>query len=320
MALLLIGKQMDFMRNKNLGFEKDNIVIVSLPMGDKKKQTELLSNELSKIKGVKGWSYSTSPPSGGENAHWSTLMSMVGPEDPNRKNVTTILSDDKYPELYGLQLIAGRFFNINDTSAVSESIPEGKRYPKMIVNEKAIKDLGFASAEEALGKRFWAGINGWHPEITGVVKDFNVGSLHEEIKATMIGQFLPYCEKVSIKIAASTDVRATIAEIGNAFNRANPKGIFDFNFLDQTLDSLYKAEARLYSLFKIFSILALLISCLGLWGLISYSAQQRVKEIGIRKVLGASVTGIVSLLTKDFYYSRGNSNSHCNTSCVLGYL
>jgi len=300
MALLLIGKQMNFMRNKNLGFEKDNIVIVPLPIGDKKKQTELLSNELAKIKGVKNWAYSTSPPSGGENAHWSTLMSRVGPDDPNRKNVITILTDDKFPELYGLQLIAGRFFNINDTSAVSESIPEGKRYPKMIVNEKAITDLGFASAEEALGKRFWAGINGWNPEIAGVVKNFNVGSLHEEIKSTMVSQFLPYCEKVSIKIAGGADVRATIAEIGTAFKNANPKGIFEFNFLDQTLDALYKSESRLYSLFKIFSILALLISCLGLWGLISYSAQQRVKEIGIRKVLGASVTGIVSLLTKDF--------------------
>ena len=300
MALLLIGKQMNFMRNKNLGFQKDNIVVVPILFGSKKTQMDLLSNELSKIKGVKNWSFSTSPPSGGENTHWGTIMSRIGPDDPNRKQVFTILTDEKYPELYGLQLIAGRFFNISDTSATSGSIPPGQRYAKVIVNEKLIKDLGFTSPQEALGKRFWAGLDGWNPEITGVVKDFNVGSLHEEIKPTLVGQFLPYCDKVSIKIAGGTGMSNTISEIGASYKKAFPTGLFDFNFLDQTIDALYKTEARLFSLFKIFSILALLISCLGLWGLISYSAQQRVKEIGIRKVLGASVASIVSLLTKDF--------------------
>jgi ABC-type antimicrobial peptide transport system permease subunit len=189
---------------------------------------------------------------------------------------------------------------MSDTSAASESFPEGKRYAKVIVNKKAVEQLGFASPHEALGKRFWAGINGWNPEIIGVVNDFNVGSLHEEIKATMVGIYPPYCNKISIKLTGGTDASKTLAELETAFKTAYPKGLFEFNFLDQTLDALYKSEARLYSLFKIFSILALLISCLGLWGLISYAAQQRVKEIGIRKVLGASVTNIVSLLTKDF--------------------
>jgi hypothetical protein len=210
------------------------------------------------------------------------------------------MTDERYPRLYGLQLIAGRFFTMSDTSAASESFPEGKRYAKVIVNKKAVEQLGFASPQEALGKRFWAGINGWNPEIIGVVNDFNVGSLHEEIKATMVGIYPPYCNKISIKLTGGADVSKTLAELEKAFQTAYPKGLFEFNFLDQTLDALYKSEARLYSLFKIFSILALLISCLGLWGLISYAAQQRVKEIGIRKVLGASVTNIVSLLTKDF--------------------
>src|SRR4029078_571886 len=147
---------------------------------------------------------------------------------------------------------------------------------------------------------FWAGINGWHPEIVGVVKDFNVGSLHEEIKPTMLSVHFYYVNKVSIKIAAGANVAETLGNMSSAFKTVYPKGVFEFNFLDQSLDALYKAEARLYSLFRIFSIFALLISCLGLWGLIIYAAQQRVKEIGIRKVLGASVTSIVSLLTKDF--------------------
>lgn len=299
MGLLLIGKQMDFMRNKSLGFEKDNILLVPL-MGGGQSKIDIFSNELSKIKGVNGWSYSTSPPSGGENAHWGTLMSLDGKDDANRKQVTTILTDDKFPSLYNLQLLAGKFFEQADTSAVSASIPDGQQFPRTIVNEKLVKALGFASNQAALGKRFWAGINGWHPEIVGVVKDFNVGSLHEEIKPTLITQYLPYCNNASIKIAGGSDVQKTITGIEAAYAKAYSKGIFEFNFLDQSLDALYKTEARLYSLFRVFSILALLISCLGLWGLISYAAKQRVKEIGIRKVLGASVTNIVSLLTKDF--------------------
>jgi putative ABC transport system permease protein len=300
MALLLIGKQMNFMRNKNLGFDKDNIVVVDLGDHARKADMELLSIELSKIRGVKDWTFSTSPPSGGEQTHWGTLMSRIGYDDPNRKPVVTILTDERYPEAYGLQLLAGRFYNITDTSAASESLPENSRFPKVIVNQKALTALGFTSPQEALGKRFWAGINGWHPEIVGVVKDFNVGSLHEEIKPTMLSVHFYYVNKVSVKIAAGAHVAETLGNMSSAFKTVYPKGVFEFNFLDQSLDALYKAEARLYSLFRIFSIFALLISCLGLWGLITYAAQQRVKEIGIRKVLGASVTSIVSLLTKDF--------------------
>jgi putative ABC transport system permease protein len=300
MALLLIGKQMNFMRHKNLGFDKDNIVVIDLGNQAKKAEVDLLSNELSKIKGVKDWTFSTSPPIGGEQTHWSTLMSRIGFEDPNRKPVVTILTDERYPETYGLQLLAGRFYNITDTSAASESLPGNSRFPKVVINQKALEALGFTTPQEGLGKRFWAGIDGWHPEIVGVVRDFNVGSLHEEIKPTMLIVHFNYVNKVSIKIAAGADVGETISNMGRAFKTVYPKGLFEFNFLDQTINALYKSEARLYSLFRVFSIFALLISCLGLWGLISYAAQQRVKEIGIRKVLGASVASIVSLLTKDF--------------------
>ncbi|MEI9807072.1 MAG: FtsX-like permease family protein [Bacteroidota bacterium] len=94
--------------------------------------------------------------------------------------------------------------------------------------------------------------------------------------------------------------RQTISKINTSYKQVFPGGIFEFNFLDQQLDALYKSEERLYSLFKIFSVLAMLISCLGLWGLITFAAQQRIKEIGIRKVLGASVPNIVSMLTRDF--------------------
>lgn len=297
-GLLLIGKQMDYMRHKDLGFDKDNIVLVSVPFNEDTKPKILLSNELRNIPGIKDWSFSTSSLSG--EGHWGTVMSIVGKGDPNQKHVTTIMADEKFCSLYGLKLKAGRFFNVTDTGSVSGSIPKGQRYAKSVVNEKLIQELGFESAQAALGKTFWVGMDGWHAEIVGVVSDFNIGSLHEAIKPTLITQYLPYCEKLGIKIQAGTDISATISKINASYKKAFPSAIFEFNFLDQRLDALYKTEERLYSLFKIFSVLTMLISCLGLWGLITFAAQQRVKEIGVRKVLGASVSNIVSLLTKDF--------------------
>ena len=255
---------------------------------------------MEKIPGVKSWSFSTSPPSGEDNIHWGTVMSVVGKDDPNQKRVTTIMTDEKFCSLYGLKLKAGRFFNLADTGSVSGSIPRGQQYAKSVVNEKLVQALGFESPQAALGKKFWIGMNGWNAEIVGVVADFNIGSLHEAIEPTLITQFLPFCDKLNIKIQAGTDIPSVISTINTAYKKAYPSGIFEYSFLDQRLDALYKTEVRLYSLFKIFSVLAMLISCLGLWGLITFAAQQRVKEIGIRKVLGASVPNIVSLLTKEF--------------------
>ena len=297
-GLLLIGKQMNYMRHKDLGFDKDNIVLVPIPFNESSKEKKLFSDALQNVPGIKGWSFSTSSPSG--QGHWGTVMSVVGENDPNRKHVTPIMTDDKFCSLYGLKLKAGRFINIADTSAVSQSIPEGKRHAKSVVNEKLIRELGFPSNEAALGKTFWIGMNGWKAEIVGVVADFNISSLHEAIEPTLITQFLPFCEKLNIKIEGGSDLPTVINRISACYKKAYPSGIFEFNFLDQQLDALYKTEERLYDLFKIFSLLAMLISCLGLWGLITYAAQQRVKEIGVRKVLGASVANIVSLLAKDF--------------------
>ena len=154
-CLLLIGKQMNYMRHKNLGFNKDNLVMIPLPPGNSMANKELLVAELGNTPGIKGWSFSTSPPSGGENIHWGTLMSLIGPEDPNRKQVTTIMTDDKFCSLYDLQLKAGRFFTKADTNAVSETLPEKQRFPKSVVNEKLVRELGFKSP-----RQHWANVSG----------------------------------------------------------------------------------------------------------------------------------------------------------------
>ena len=292
-ALLVIGMQMNYLRNKNLGFEKENIVIVPFPFGSKK---DVFAADLSKIPGISDFSFSTSAPSGG--GHWGTIMSLTDRDDPARQPVTTIYADDRYTSLYGMQLKEGRFFNVTDTSAISETVPEGQRFPKVVVNEKLVKALGFDSIKAALGKRFWIGMNGWRAEIAGVIADFNMSSLHEQIKPTLITQFPRGYDKVNIKVTGNPS--PTLSQIESAWKKSFSSGVFEFNFLDEQLDAQYKSEERLFVLFKIFSGLAMLISCLGLWGLATFAAQKRTKEIGIRKVLGASVSNITTMLSKDF--------------------
>ena len=161
-----------------------------------------------------------------------------------------------------------------------------------------MKALGFDSNKAALGKRFWIGMNGWRAEIAGVIADFNMSSLHEQIKPTLITQFPRGYDKVNIKVTGNPS--PTLSQIESAWKKSFSSSVFEFNFLDEQLDAQYKSEERLFVLFKIFSGLAMLISCLGLWGLATFAAQKRTKEIGIRKVLGASVSNITTMLSKDF--------------------
>ena len=301
-GLLLIGKQMNYMRSKDLGFNKDNIVSIPLPVYDRNisnplAKKDFFRGELSKIPSVKDVSFATATFNGD---NWGTVMSLTDGKDPNSKPVTLMFVDEHFCPMYGFKLLAGRFVVAADTNSVSESIPQNQRYARAVVNEKLVKAMGFGTPQQALGKRFWIGVNDWKADIVGVVEDFNSASLHQEIVPTLITQYAPFTDKAEIKIQAGADIPATVNKIDKAFKSAFPESLFEFNFLDQQLNALYKTEARLYDLFKIFSVLAMLISCFGLWGLVNFAAQRRTKEIGIRKVLGASLTNIVSLLTKDF--------------------
>jgi putative ABC transport system permease protein len=169
-----------------------------------------------------------------------------------------------------------------------------------VVNEALVTTLKFESNEAAIGQHIWIGWNSGNVEIIGVVTNFNTGPLQESIKPALITPSLSEYEQAGIKIEAGSDLPQTIAGIEAAWKTAYPEGIFTYKFLDEQIDSFYKAEERLFTLFKVFAGLAMFISCLGLWGLATFSAQARTKEIGIRKVLGASVNKIVLLLSKDF--------------------
>jgi putative ABC transport system permease protein len=292
-AVALMAQQVQFLRHKDLGFDKDNIVNVDVKDAQK---VPVLAAELRQIPQVKDFSFATAPPS--TDGHWGTIMTKTNGEDPNRWEVTQIFCDDNYAKMYGLKLSTGRFNQISDTIYTSNSLPSEKKVFKVVVNEKLLETLSFGTPSEAIGKRFWA--DGGNIEIVGVVANFSTSSLHEAMKPMLMTPVPQGFQQVGIKIEAESDVPLVIAAIEKAWKKTFPEGIFDFKFLDEEIDAFYKAEIRLYSLFKVFAGLAMLISCLGLWGLASFAAQQRTKEIGIRKVLGASVAGIATLLSKDF--------------------
>jgi putative ABC transport system permease protein len=144
------------------------------------------------------------------------------------------------------------------------------------------------------------GMNSGNAEIAGVVADFNTNSLHEAIKPVMLILDYRNLGQASIKVEAGADIHRTLAAIETSWKKVYSDGVFQFKFLDDQIDAFYNAESRLYSLFKMFAGLAMLISCLGLWGLSTFAAQQRTKEVGVRKVLGASINAIVLLLAREF--------------------
>jgi putative ABC transport system permease protein len=294
-ALVLISQQVDFIRSMNLGFNKQNMIIAKL---GGRGESAVFSHELEKIADIEGWSYSTS--SASAERHWGTLISKTNGSDPDRQGVTTILGDENYAKLYGFRLLAGRSPIASDTNFISSKVPEDQMVMKALVNEKLLDALDLGTPDEAIGKHFWFGMGNGDIEVIGVVADFNTRSVHEPVKPTIIGQERSTYSYVNIRLRAGSDMASSITAIEAAWRVAYPEGVFSSNFLDDQIDNFYKAETRINTLFKVFTGMAMLISCLGLWGLITFTAQQKLKEISIRKVLGARASSIVILLSRDF--------------------
>lgn len=296
MAVILMAQQVDYLRSKNLGFDKDHVVVVEV--NNAKSTASVLSQELSAIPSVVDVSFSTSTPSSPD--HWGTPMSRIDRQDPGRKPITLILADDHYSELYKLKMLAGRSLQPADTSSISKALPEDQRVMRAVVNEQLIREIDFESNEAAIGQRIHIGLNEGIVDIVGVVANFNDGPLSKTITPILITSQPWQYQIAGIKIEKGSDIPQTLAAIESAWRKTFPEGVFSYKFLDEQIDAYYKAEEQLFNLFKIFAGIAMLISCLGLFSLAAFTTQHRVKEIGIRKVLGATVSSILMLLSRDF--------------------
>jgi putative ABC transport system permease protein len=284
---LVIISQMDYFKNKSLGFAKDAVVTVPFP-NDSIGRTRLntLHDELLQQPDIKDVSYSFASPS--DNNGWSSDLKYNNSPKKTDFDVSIIWADAEYFKMYKMQFIAGGPYIKNDS------------VHSYVVNETFLKKLGVRNPNDAIGKY----INLWdnkklYAPISGVIKDFNLASLRHQIPPLIMASWKAQYQVINIKIQPA-NVSATLASIEHLWNNTFPGNLYEYQFLDDKIAGFYQSEEQLSELYKIFAGIAIFISCLGLYGLISFMAVQRTKEVGIRKTLGASVASIVYLFSKEF--------------------
>lgn len=293
---IVVARQMNFIQSQSLGFSKNNVVDIGVPE-NKPQQLKLLHDKLSAIPGVSSVSFSLGAPVDDNNA--STSFNRKEKYVSEKIDVEVKATDRNYLETYGLQLIAGRWFDENDERNIADAIPDSLKRYAFVLNETAVKSLGFASAKDALGKYVTFGMYDISAPVIGVVKDYNTASLHDAVKPVLMVGFPSFYYNAGIKLADGYSA-STLNAIEKAWTSVYTQQLFESNFLDEHIASLYKNEKRTQQLFNLFTFLSIVINILGLVGLLSFMIEQKTKEIGIRKVLGASVTDISFILSKDF--------------------
>ena len=291
-ASVVIANQMDFLRSKDLGFQKDQQVVIPLRSESAKANYDVFKSKLQSNPKIQSAGASTYYPGIFNPTDW--LMYREGDNAQSSKQVYINFVDDTYLQTLGLQPIAGRLYS---PEFASDSISRN-----IILNRKGIEQFGYSSPEKAVGS--WVAFD-WEGEqyrynIVGVVNDFHFKDLHVPIEA--YGFVLDNSTRQNYLTAhvAKGDIGGTLSSIETTWSSLNPNEPFQYSFLDQDFQKNYQAENRLTKMIGYFTLIAILISCLGLFGLATFSAEQRIKEIGIRKVLGASVTSLVALLSLDF--------------------
>ncbi|MDN5211760.1 ABC transporter permease [Fulvivirgaceae bacterium BMA12] len=282
---LVIYQQFRFIQQKELGYNKEHIVTIPIRGNRLRENLEVIKNEWLSNTQILGVATSTQLPT---NIRSSTI---INDHDDRKENDLSIYEtgvDYDYLEVFNMELIAGRNF-----SSDSKTDPTYRH----IINETAAKALGW-TPEEAIGNQFVEASNKGAKTVIGVVKDFHMHSMHMAIAPLMIRLNTSHSGFLSVKIQPD-NLSETLAILETSFKKYSPYP-FEYKFLDEQFDQLYKAELRLGEMFVFFTVISILIASMGLFGLAAFTAGQRTKEIGIRKVLGASVQGIVGILAKDF--------------------
>jgi putative ABC transport system permease protein len=293
---IVVAKQMEFVRSSPLGFDRDRVIDIALPE-NKAPQLQALRNQLSSIPGISTFSISLDAPVGQNQVN--TEFNLKEKYASEQLHIAVKAADKQYLNTYGLQLSAGRWFNESDEIKIAESIPDSLRHYAFVLNETAVKALGFRSPKDAIGRYVTFGMNDISAPVIGVVKDYHIASMHQAVSPVLMVEFPFFYYNVGIKLAGGNQA-ATLAAIEKAWTSVYPQQIFEAHFLDEHVASLYKDEKRAQQLFNFFTFVSIAINVLGLIGLLSFIIEQKTKEIGIRKVLGASVQDISVILSKDF--------------------
>jgi len=287
---IIIARQLNYLNNRQLGFNKNQQIVLSMPTTDAGNNYPALKNELSKIPAVQSVTCGNNYP--GIESINNMVFYAEGKTINDEVNIRLSAIEGDYLQTLGITLLEGRTFH-KDLTADSSSI---------ILNETALRQLGY-DPKTAIGRKVFYDLFGVHTtmEIIGVVKDFNFESLYNPIKpfaftTSMWGSRYTY----AIASLATNNYSDLIQKIAGVWKKINPGVPFSYSFLDKDFQSSYEKDQRASEIVRYFTIVTILIACLGLFGLSVFSAEQRNREIGIRKVLGASVTNITLLLSRDF--------------------
>ena len=292
-ASVVIANQMHFLRSTNLGFAKEQQIVIPLRSETAKKSYSVLKNTLNSTNEIQ---------SVGASAYYPGIFH---PEDANyyregqtmdnSKRTSTNRVDFGFLKTMDIKPIAGRVFSEQFMGDSSNMI---------VLNEQATREFGFVSPQEAVGKKIFTDRQGerFDFDVIGVVKDFHFEDLKTPIApyGFMLNRRGDLNYNYLIAHTKAGDMGSILKNIETTWHKLNPNEPFEYSFLDEDFNKNYKAENRLSSIVGYFTFIAILISCLGLFGLATFSAEQRTKEIGVRKVLGASVSSIIGLLSKDF--------------------
>jgi predicted permease len=279
----VVYDQMNFMRNRKLGYDKEYLVYAVL-RGDMRKQFDVVKEELLRNPNILEVTSSATIPTYGYNFS-NSLWRWEGQNPDEEILMRASFIDYNYFKTLGMEIIEGRPYSKEYTTDPEEAL---------IVNEEAVKVMGM---ESPIGKRLEIGDN--QAKIIGVVNNYHFRSLRQEIEPLILILNPQQCWALFARLR-SEDIPQTIGHMEKVWGRFAPGFPFNYRFMDEAIDNLYRSEKQIGTIFRYFAMLAIFISCLGLFGLASFMAEQRTKEIGIRKVLGATVSHILLLLSKEF--------------------
>jgi putative ABC transport system permease protein len=291
-ATLSVLSQLQFMRTKDLGFKKDNMIVLTLPQADTTQRVALsaLKNDLMSTPGIVSVARSAHIPGRQTSRFVLNVNTSSGPQD---KPFPVLFTDENYLTMSRMQLKEGRMFTPEDAS---------RPFGVVLVNEAVVRSCGW---NNPLAEKITIPGDGRFPpqqaDVIGVIKDFHFASLHFPIEPLIIGQQNPGGVAGNLMVETDgTNHAQVLSGVETAWKKSFPNKELDYTFLDDHFKKLYSSEEKMFSISVYFAALAVLLCCLGLYGLSSFTTRQRTREIGIRKVMGASVQNILTLLNKDF--------------------
>lgn len=285
-SILIISRQMNYIKNKSLGFQGDAVIEVPF-YGEPavSGQYASLRDKLLASPYILNVSKHNQNVVGGLGNGWTTTKNLKGEEIST--SLYNMYVDTSYFDTYNMKLVAGRFFSKEFPADTTKSL---------LVNEAAVRTFGWQTAENAIGKPFGKGEN--EQRVVGVVKDFNFESLHKPVEALMIGYSIAG-NRLSLKLDGN-HITEALDHLKKVWSASITEVPLSYTFINESVEKQYGNEQKMEGIFYGFAGLSLLIGCLGLFGLSLYVVERKIKEIGIRKVLGASIPGIVGLLSRDF--------------------